>query len=272
MEMLPALSCIITMCLIVGITLHGVGRYKAINALRKRLAPENPLLILQSVAYQTFPITQRKTNPRWQPCILAIFPDAVRLYPMAYHMDKYISLPNSSLRWFGRPEKYHDGRNELWLHAQQADSWTLTKLRTSRYGMADIVRAIKAIVPPEMLTAYRRKRPYIHYDPVIAYPAQQDIYGAWNLADPLTLYVMPLYLVLLQSNKIHRVLPMEHIQQIAALQRIDNPTADGLLTLAVNDEKLSFAVPNHEQVAAAISEAARRSLEQPVVHKKKSDE
>jgi hypothetical protein len=136
-----------------------------------------------------------------------------------------------------------------------------------------MVRALKTVTPPELVTAYRRHRPYIHLGPITAQPAEQDIYGAWTLDEPFSLYVMPLYVVILRGKALLRLLPLERIWQIAALRRLDEPEADGLVSLNFEGEKLAYAVKDYEVVAAAISEAAKRSLEEPVMQKqKKKDE
>jgi hypothetical protein len=181
-------------------------------------------------------------------------------------------IPVDGLRWFGRPVKYHDKRNELWLHVEQGSEWLLVKLRLWRHPMQELIRALKQIVRPELTTAYRRHRPYIHEGPVAARPAEQDIYGAWTLGESLFLYVMPLYVVLLSRDQVQRLLPLERIQQIAALRRLDAPDADGLVSLTFEGEKLAFAVKDYERLATAISEAAKRSLEEPVLQKQKKKE
>jgi hypothetical protein len=136
------------------------------------------------------------------------------------------------------------------------------------------IRALKTIVSPTLVTAYRRRRPYIHFGPVKAQPAEQDIHGAWSLDEAILLYIMPLYVVLLRGEQVLRLLPMERLTQIAALRRLDKPEDDGLVSLTVDGEKLAFALKDYEQAAAAISEAAKRSLEEPVMRKqkKKDDE
>jgi hypothetical protein len=206
--------------------------------------------------------------------MLAVAPDGIRLYPSVRDMEKCILLPSECLRWFGRPVKYHDeGRNELWLHLEQDGEWKLVKLKLWRHPMQSLIRALKTIVPLELVTAYRRRRPYIHQGPVIAHPAEQDIYGAWSLDQPVSLYVMPLCVVILRGTQVLRLLPLERIWQIAALRRLDEPEADGLVSLNFEGEKLAYAVKDYEQVAAAISEASKRSLEAPLMQKqKKKDE
>lgn len=208
----------------------------------------------------------------WHNGMLAVTSDGIRIYPSIRNTEDHIRLPAQSIRWFGRPVKYHDRRNELWLHLEQNDTWKFVKLSLWRHPMQMTIRALKTIVSPELVTAYRRRRPYIHFGPVKAQPAEQDIFGAWSLDEPISLYVMPLYVVLLRGQQVLRLLPLDHISQIAALRRLDEPEADGLVSMTLDGEKLSFAVKTYEQAAAAISEAAKRSLEEPVLQKQKKKE
>ena len=255
-------------------TVYALRQLRAIGAFRKNLLAENALYVTGSFECRCTITTLGGDTKTWRRCMLAVTPEGVSLYPSVHTIDNRIVLPVDGLRWFGRPVKYHDKRNEIWLHLEQDGKWQLVRLSLWRHPMQELIRALKLIVPPELTTAYRRHRPYIHEGPVTARPAEQDIYGAWTLDEPLFLYVLPLYVVLLSGDRVQRLLPLERIQQIAALRRLDAPEADGLVSLTLDGEKLAFAVKDYERLAAAISEAAKRSLEEPVLQKqkKKDDE
>jgi hypothetical protein len=184
-------------------------------------------------------------------------------------MDESISFPRAALRWYVRPVKYHDGRNELWMHFELDGRWHLVIVRINRYWMADLVRAVKEYGAPKLVTAYRRHRPYVHYGPVRVSPAEQDIHGAWTLEQPITLYLTPAYIVILRDTDVLRTFPLEQVQQVAALRRIDAPDADGLAVFNAEGEKFAFATKDYQALAVAIAEAARRSLEEPLLQKQK---
>jgi hypothetical protein len=169
------------------------------------------------------------------------------------------------LRWFGRPQKYEQifPRNELWLHIERADRWTLVKIKRLHYDDAlRLVRALKQIAPPELVTAYRRQRPYIHVDPVFAQRAEQDIYGVWTIHESLRLYLMPLHLVLLKlDGTVEDKIPLTTITQVDAVQRMDAP--GGVVRFRSRDETRAYQLDDYPGFALALAEAAKRSLEAP---------
>lgn len=258
---------------IIGAIVYQIRYYRKAILFHKTVRAENPLFSLGPFGCQSSIATLNGESKPWHKCIMALTDQDITVYPLSRKMDEHLRFPLTGLRWFGRPVKYHNDRNELWLHFDQNSEWTLVKLRMWRHPMQDMIRALKTVTPPELVTAYRRHRPYIHQGPITAQPAAQDIYGAWTLDEPVSLYVMPLYVVILRGTQVLRLLPLERIWQIAALRRLDKPEADGLVSLNFEGEKLAYAIKDYEQVAAAISEAAKRSLEEPVMQKqKKKDE
>jgi hypothetical protein len=273
---MPPEVALFLIVLIGGVSLwiaHSIRLLVKAMRFHKQLVAQHPLFSLGAYACRYSISTLGGANQGWRKCLLTITAEGMALYPISMKMDEQISLPNKDLRWFGRPVKYQPEHNELWLHFEQAGTWKLVKLKIWKSAMQELIRAYKPVVAPELVTAYRRRRPYIHQGPVTAKPAEQDIYGAWTLDEPVSLYVMPLYVVILRGEQVLRTLPLERIWQIAALRRLDEPEADGLVSLNFEGEKLAFAVKHYEQVAAAISEAAKRSLEEPVMQKqKKKDE
>lgn len=196
-------------------------------------------------------------------------PQRFAVYLVNGKLESVFSFSLDQLRWFGRPEKYHDGMNDLWLHVESGQGWLLVKLRMYRYTMQRFVRELKMVSTPELVTAYRRRRPYIHAGPRPAQLATQDIHGAWTLGDPVSLYLMPLHLLILDGTHVLRVLALEGIQQIGALRRLDAPQADGLLRFRAEEADFAFALKDHEIFAQSLAEAARRTLEAPVEQKQK---
>ncbi len=134
--------------------------------------------------------TPQNESPR-RSCVAAIHADRLVFYPLDA-LEQPQVFPLERLRWFGRPKKYHYGKNDMWLHFEMAGGWQVICLQLYRTTMQALVRALKEVAPPELVTAYRRRRPYVHFGPADAQPAQQDILGAWTLGAPLSLYLMPL--------------------------------------------------------------------------------
>lgn len=210
---------------------------------------------------------------RWQSGVIAITQESITFYPRRLEMGQRIDFASGRLRWFGRPVKYTSGMNEIWLHFEQEDSWQLLKIRLYKDDMRALVRALKAVATPELVTAYRRQRPYVHTGPVIAQPATQDLQGAWHLEEEVALYLMPLYLVILRGRAVLRLIPLEAMAEIGALRRLDQPGAAGLVRFRAEEETLAFALRHYDSFAAALAQAARLTLEDPLERKqKKSDE
>ncbi len=159
--------------------------------------------------------------------MLTISEERLALFERNPQMPEVFSFTSGQIRWFGRPNKYTNGRNEIWLHIEKDPGWVLLRIWLYTDSMRDLVRALKAITPPELTTAYRRKRPYVHSGLLKARPATQDIHGAWTVGDAYDLYLMPRYLLILSDNKLMRKIPLEAVQEIGALRRIDQPKADG---------------------------------------------
>jgi preprotein translocase subunit Sec61beta len=207
--------------------------------------------------------------------VVVVKPGQIGFYTIPRDPKRDFTLTPDELRWFGRPEKYHPGANEIWLHVERDGGWLVVKARLSQYKMRGLVRAMKEIMPPDLITAYRRQRPYIHYGPVRAQSAAQDMLGAWTLGDPVSLYLMPRFLVKLVGPTVCSLIPLETVQQVSAIQRLDQPGAAGLIRFVVSEEIHAYALDQHESFAAALAEAAKRTLEDPVLwqrKKKKPDE
>lgn len=232
-----------------------------------RSTPKPLLVLYPSGLYRLRTINGKATH--WYYCVVEVQPDSLSIYPRTRTTQECFLFAISELRWFGRPKKYQAGNNHIWLHLEHEGHWLLLELRLYKTEMQDLVRAIKTITHETMVKAYRRQRPYLHYGPTTAYPGVQDIYGAWTLGKEVSLYIMPLYVVILDGDQVLRVLPLSDIQQIMALPRLDAPTKDGLVRFRVAEEAMAFAIEQHQLFADKLAEAAKRSLEEPPLRKQK---
>jgi hypothetical protein len=219
-------------------------------------------------SYQVAPIGGKESA--WQGCIVAVTSKDIVLYDRSALLEERLRVSAENLRWFGRPQKYTSGDNDIWLHVEKDGVWTLLKLRLPHGAMQDFVRALKTITTPELVTAYRRRRPYIHAGPETAQPASQDIHGAWTLDEPVELYLMPHFLVIQRAGNVLRKLALEGIQEIGALHRLDAPGSQGLVRFRAEEETFAFTMPGHEKFAGLLAEAAKRTLEAPLERKQKN--
>jgi hypothetical protein len=210
----------------------------------------------------------------WKYFIVTVKLGVIVILPRKQQGVEPFTFTPDQIRWFGRPQKYSPGLNDLWLHLETGDGWRLVKFRLYQGLMRDLVRGLKAVASEELVTAYRRRRPYIHEGPAQAQPATQDIHGAWTLDEPVSLYLMPRFLVVLQATSVLRKIPLEVVQQIGAFRRLDQPNADGLVRFRAEEEMMAFALDQYEAFAASLAEAAKRTLEAPIMQKqkKKADE
>ncbi|MBI5960930.1 MAG: hypothetical protein HY866_19480 [Chloroflexi bacterium] len=267
--------------LLAGAVVVGVRetrRLRYIRSLIRQLEPEHPIFCptYYGTDFQITELNGRKSGK--QPFITAIGPTEIVFHSVSHPKDAPLVIPLEQLRWFGRPKTYSHAaylKNELWLHVESEGRWLWVRLTYNRAQMQDLIRAIKLVVPPEMITAYRRRRPYVHFGPTLAHPATQDMQGTWTLGEPLSLFLMPLYLIMLDGTKVIRKIPLDTIQRVAAVRRLDQPQAEGLVRFEVSGDPLAYAVDHHEEFATALAEAARRTLEDPVEwqrKKKKKDE
>lgn len=261
--------CVLPAIAITILVIYSGRRYKLLTDLQRELQTLEPLFNLANYELITDITIINGARVTHGKHLLAITLNDIIIQPFTRRSDARITLPKESLRWFGRPVKYHEQRNELWLHFEYQGTWWLVRFSAWPYTIKNIVRALKDIAPAELNTAYRRHRPYVHAGPVSAAPATQDIYGAWTLTPRISLYLMPLHLVVLEGQRIIRTYPIHQIQTITARRRLDAPDAEGLVTFAFNGEFIAFAMRDFESFAASIGEAARRSLEEPVYQKQK---
>lgn len=214
----------------------------------------------------------------WLRCLVMVDADGLRLYRNTHAMAVHFHIHPADLRWFGRPEKYVEGFNIIWIHVEMDNRWYVLELRMWRHNMQALVRALKQIATEEQITAYRRRRPYIHFGPAKAHIATQDLHGAWTLAaQPITLHLGPSALVILQGGHVQRVLMLEQMQNIEVMRRLDD-AAGGVVRFRFTDssatETLAFSLTDYIQFGAELGEAAKRTLEDPPVFysKKKGEE
>lgn len=266
---MPSLWIIALICIIAAWTVYQIRLYRAANVVYQRLKAEGALLLYpaSSASFRLWMLGRRRSARR-RAAVVALTAEGLAIYPRTLAMDEAYTMPFAGLRWFGRPQKYHSGSNDIWLHFEQDGHWQRLDLRLSRAAMGDFVRMLKEFAP-ELIEPYRRRRPYVHFGPVAARPADEDIHGAWTLSDPVALYVTPLAVVVLRGDTVLDVLPLDKVHQVAAMRRIDQPQADGLVTFTAAGERFAFASRRYEALGQAVAESARRSLEEPLLQKQK---
>jgi len=259
-----------------GRMIVGSRRRRTAQALVKQFNADSSTLLCFHSEWGRFRVaTINGARTRWQPFVIAISPRRIAIRDLAPESRGAIEFAPADLRWFGRPKKYTSGTNTIWLHVALDGRWQRVELRLTRLPMQALVRALKQVATPEQVIAYRRQRPYVHFGPVPARPASQDVYGAWTLGEPASLYLTPAHLVVLAGETIQQAIPLETIQNVSAARRIDQPDEAGLVRFSADGTAAAYALDDHEAFAGALSEAARRTLEDPVAwqrKKKKSDE
>ena len=214
------------------------------------------------------PTSTPQASTRRRAFVIAVHADRLVFYPLDALAVPQV-FPLDRLRWFGRPKKYHYGKNEMWLHFEMDGGWQVIRLELHRTTMQLFVRTLKEVAAPELVTAYRRRRPYVHFGPAAAQPAKQDVLGAWALGGPVSLYLMPLHLVVMHGAAVQRAIALDTVQAISAIRRLDQPQAAGLVRFEADGEALAFALDAYEVFAAALADAAKRTLEDPIQWQRK---
>jgi hypothetical protein len=246
--------------------------YMRMGKLRNRLAETNPIFCDWPIRCQKVDVGEGR-HSRLQSSVMAVTAKEISVYPKSRNENEHWTFKTADLRWFGRTDKYTYAKNEIWLHFETEGRWQTLKVQTYQPSMMALVRALKAVATEEQVIAYRRRRPYIHFGPVSAQPAEQNIHGGWLINDPVKLYLNPVSLVVMEEGTVRRTIPLGDIQKIAALKRLDTPDADGLVRFQVQRETVAFASAVHEDFAKLLALAAKRSLEAPLIEKgKKEDE
>ncbi len=256
---------------IVYLTWRGIRQNRIrreIKAYIKQSQNDDQQLFEQYLNRYSLEVINGKTR-QWEVGIFTLSAQGLSLYPIKTPPTAAFQCAIEDIRWFGRPQPYSAGNNEIWLHVERKREWVLVKLRLSQIEMMDFVRALKLLVDPALVTAYRRRRPYIHYGTVQSQPAEQDIHGAWTLEASVSLYLMPRYLLVLHDDAVQQLIPLEAVQQIGALRRLDAPQANGLVRFQTAEAHYAFALKDYEAFANALADAAKRTLEAPVMQKQK---
>jgi hypothetical protein len=280
MEGLLVMGMMLAATLSLGGIAYALGRGTRQNArLLHKLRQSAPLLYhdppYQLCQYRLIEptLTPPPTNVRWHSALLTVTAQRVALYQGNVEQVNILfgSTPDQ-LIGFWRPEKYNPALNEIWLHLNTGKAWYILQIRLYQGEMQALVRALKQIATEEQIIAYRRHRPYLHRGLSIAYPATQNLQGAWVLGEPVQLYLLPSHVVIFEEREPLRLIPIGDIQEISALKRLDAPSADGLLRFRVRsaEETLAFALPDYEVWAREVAEAAKRTLEDPILRKTKS--
>lgn len=214
--------------------------------------------------------------------VLAVLPDGLRIYPIADEITEFDGISAADIRWFGRPHKYrNDGvPQEMRIHVQRKTGWYIYEVWLTKHYMVQLVRAMKQIVSPELVKAYRRRRPYVHFGPREVCMAKQTIHGEWELSEPYTAYLTPLELVFLVGPEVVQRFSVAEVQDIQLVRKLDETqrrrfgqrddgVAEGIMRFRVGDVTHAMALRRYDEFAEALAQAAKRSLEEPVTRKQK---
>lgn len=213
-----------------------------------------------------------KDSKQWRPCILFVGHKRLAVYPRPAQEDAspLVSIAPHELRGFWRPIPYHSGENEVQIHAQIGLTWGILRLKLPQSQMYLLIRAIKELSTADQIKAYRRQRPYPQKGLSPAYPAEQRLTGEWELFNPVDLYLTPLHLLVLRQGEIQKVFNLDQIQQIGALKRMEGLQNEGVFRFHAENKVYAFATNDYEAWAESLADAAKRSLEEPVMRKQKS--
>jgi hypothetical protein len=271
-----AQACVLAMLVGLVALWWASRRHRKYAAFAQTLSRDSVLMALYPSGgqYQYTRISMTPFTTPYQPFVIAMTSESIFIYDLTGEPHVAHTIARRDMRWFGRLHKYSRmGKNNLWLHVETEGRWQIIKLSLHYEDAVHIARVLKEIAPPALTVAYRRHRPYVHYGPVQARAAEQDIYGAWTLTETVGLYVMPLYLVLMQGELVERTILMETVTRVMAVKRLDG--SGGVVTFEAGGESFAYAMDSYEPFAAALAEAAKRSLEAPlevVTAKKKKQE
>ena len=251
-----------------GAALWANYRISRLQARLQRLRPANALyhdICVLSLSQPSKPASRQSS------ALLFVSPKRISAYAVRGDDTPLVSILPHEIEGYWRPSKYTDGDNTIEIHANVDGQWTILRVRLARWRMVKLVRALKELVDPEILRAYRQRRPYIYRPPAEAFMASQDLHGMWTLGMDFRLYLMPSRLVFLDGDDlVDTVISLRNIQNIRVLDRLDAP-GSGLLAFDLPDcsESIAIAIADTESWAQSIAAAARRTLEEPVHSKRK---
>jgi hypothetical protein len=213
-------------------------------------------------------------DAKWQKGILFLTNKRIVAYPLkpTDPPQPLFEFAPHQIEGFWRPQKYTDGDNTIWLHMNADEGWQIVQVTLTKSRMQALVRALKELVSEDTVRAYRQRRPYIYRAPQTAHIATQNLQGAWELGESFLLYLMPSALVFMTSSQhVERVIALRDLQNIVAVPRVDS-TEGGLVrfTLLSTGETHNIALDDYDAWAQAIAQAAKRTLEEPLIRKQKS--
>lgn len=274
-DLLAVSLVVVIIAIVIYIILRANRRERYINDFLAEARRTNPLFSAGSAWSKAhFQLVRIGTDEsRRQRCVLVVSDKHLAVYVLEGGAIRrcFAAVP-ADLRWFGRPQKYRYGSNTIWLHYEIDRTWQLLKLDMHITQMYALVRALKTIASDDLVTAYRRRRPYIHHGPVVAAPAAQDIHGAWTLAEPVALYIMPTQLVILEDSVVAHTIPIREIAAVERVRRKDMARRGGLVRFVALGETLAYALDDDETFAQQLSSAARAELEEITRKQKKFSE
>ena len=216
---------------------------------------------------------------KWDSAILLITHKRIALYSFNPNNEgktkALFTIHLHELRGFWQRIVYKNGETAIWIHAEIGTQWHILKLKPDQYDTPTLIRTLKEISASEQVaTAYHVIRPYAYIDDhkglTTAFSAHQTITGAWELDSPVQLYLMPLFLVILRDNHVQEKIDLSNIQDIGALKRMEGGKPEGLIRFFVDNELRAFAIDDYEQWAELLATASKRTLEEPVMRKRKS--
>jgi hypothetical protein len=207
---------------------------------------------------------------RERKAIVAVLPNYVAIYPLTVRMQEAFTFNTDDIRWFSLVRGYSDLEREIALDLEKDLQWVDLRIRMDKASIKKLTEAMEPIAPNTVLFTRSRRRPNVRPDPVQAWPATQDIHGAWTLDDPVKLCITPLYLVVLRDGYVQNSFLLPALENIRADKRLDNPDAAGLVRFTAADETFAYAVNDYAGFAEALAGAIKRNVEESAGQKQKT--
>ncbi|HEX2908602.1 MAG TPA: hypothetical protein VHO69_17150 [Phototrophicaceae bacterium] len=133
-----------------------------------------------------------------------------------------------------------------------------------RYGTDPLVLNLKrhGSTNKKIDTYQCHQRSYQYSDVLTAYPATQYLQNTWLLADPVNLYLMPRFLIILKQARVMRKIPLKAIHQVAVKRRLDTRNGQGLVFFNAENETFVFALKEYKNFAHILAEATQSRYEE----------
>jgi hypothetical protein len=208
--------------------------------------------------------------PRERKAIVAVLPGYVAVYPLTIRMREAFTFNTDDIRWFSLVRGYSDLEREIALDLEKDLQWIDLRIRMDKASIKKLTEAMEPIAPNTVLFTRSRRRPNVRLDPVQAWPATQDIHGAWTLDDPVKLCITPLYLVVLRDGYVQNSFLLTALEDIRADKRLDDPDAAGLVRFTVADATFAYAVNDYAGFAETLAGAIKRNVEESAGQKQKT--